>query len=431
MEQYRWTDWFRSFVPPAIVLAFISILAVLGIWAWVWMALWILAVLELLNQLLRLAKRMFWPSAFRRKTWGQKLASAAVWTAIVIFSAPLMIVAAAKLSQSATLKTAADLKSAEAQIARVGNFIDYRGQVHVHSYLSHDSEMKLKDIAKAAKGNGIRWVILTDHISCPPPGEPPREIDGVVFIYGSERDWRRQGSHLRVPIDGSPRFRAYGHLEKLKSWRGDEQWDAIELVNFHGNCNKNAGKLIVNVLCRPREVYRPLTAVLPENLERWQELSEREGRPIPIFAGPDAHENVRLLGIQLDPCSFMLGLVSTHVLVDKEKPLNEDSVLEALKRGRSYIVFDYLGNPTGFNFCVQRGPEQFPIGSVVANPDFLFCDNSFKWDFVVKAFCDNRLIATWDQPPNITIAPLSPGFWRVEIWRHGMPWIISGQILVR
>lgn len=431
MTRCYWTDWLRSFVPVAIVLMLISISAVLGIWAWVWMGIWVFIALELLNQLFRVWKRFFWPSAFHRRTWGQKFASAAVWLAILTFSAPLMVVSAIKLSQSATLKTAADLKSAEAQIARVGNFIDYRGQIHVHSYLSHDSEMKLKYIAQAAKANGIRWVMLTDHISCLPPGGLPREIDGMLFIYGSERSWYGQGSCLRAPIDASPRFRAFGHLEKLELWDIEGRWDAIELVNFHGNCNKNTGELISNILCRPREVYRPMTVVLNENLQRWHELSENEERPIPIFAGTDTHEKVRLLGVSFDPCQFMLGLVSTHILIDKDKPLSEDSVLEALKEGRSYIVFDYLGNAPGFNFFAQKDGQQHPMGSTVTAPDFLVCDNSFRWDFTVKAFRDNRLVATWDQPPNIVIAPVPPGFWRIEIWRNGSPWVISGQIFVQ
>ena len=39
----------------------------------------------------------------------------------------------------------------------------YRGVMHVHSYLSHDSEGNLNDLIPAAKNNGIDFIFLTDH----------------------------------------------------------------------------------------------------------------------------------------------------------------------------------------------------------------------------------------------------------------------------
>ena len=39
----------------------------------------------------------------------------------------------------------------------------YRGVLHVHSYLSHDSKGTLNDIIPAAKSDGIDFIFLTDH----------------------------------------------------------------------------------------------------------------------------------------------------------------------------------------------------------------------------------------------------------------------------
>ena len=50
----------------------------------------------------------------------------------------------------------------------------YRGVLHVHSYLSHDSRGTLADIIPAAKTDGIDFVFLTDH--------PRNQID--TFPHG-------------------------------------------------------------------------------------------------------------------------------------------------------------------------------------------------------------------------------------------------------
>ena len=43
------------------------------------------------------------------------------------------------------------------------NLNTYRGVMHVHSYLSHDSRGTLDDLIPAAKKDGIDFIFLTDH----------------------------------------------------------------------------------------------------------------------------------------------------------------------------------------------------------------------------------------------------------------------------
>ena len=47
--------------------------------------------------------------------------------------------------------------------AFLSNFHTYRGVMHAHSYLSHDSKGTLNDIIPAAKSDGIDFIFLTDH----------------------------------------------------------------------------------------------------------------------------------------------------------------------------------------------------------------------------------------------------------------------------
>ena len=66
----------------------------------------------------------------------------------------------------------------------------YRGLMHAHSYLSHDSRGTLYDIIPAAKINGIDFVFLTDHprgnIDTIPKGYNGF-YDGVLIEPGSEK----------------------------------------------------------------------------------------------------------------------------------------------------------------------------------------------------------------------------------------------------
>jgi|GEM_PF-2417879 len=316
-------------------------------------------------------------------------------------------------------------------------FVDVRGQIHVHSYLSHDSEGKLEDIARAAKAAGVRWVILTDHISGLPDGNLPAEIDGVLFIYGQERSWEKQGSRFSAPLQKEPaeRLHVYGHIEQYRG-ADDSRWQAIELVNFHANALEKAWTILGRIFSSPAKVYDELLFVRQNNLEYWQSLAERRGRPVPIVVGTDAHEQIKIWGNTLDPYEFMFRLMSTHVILDSDESVSEESILRAIGDGRTYIAFDCLGDPAGFEFmALSRGGNRCFTGGTVKGPTTLWvgCENAFQGD-ELRLFRDNKIMISEKFLPEMVAKAFlypEPGFWRVEIWRNGKPWIISGQILVK
>lgn len=319
------------------------------------------------------------------------------------------------------------------------DYVDYRGEVHVHSYHSHDSKGKLEDIAKAAKKNGISWIVLTDH---EPRGgvvydNRPAVIDGVLFIFGSETGWGDDdGSQFNAPLgEAKEKLHLYGHVEKAAGkWR-EEAWDGFEIVNFHANALERAGSIAAHLLVAPVHGYDDLTRVRPENMALWQELAVAKGKPVPIFAGPDAHSNVNVIGEQFDPYDFMLGLMSTHIFLKKDEKLDEEAVIRAIKEGRTYVCFDYLGDPTGFEFMALKRDESVFIGGTIERPVLLaiHCWCADRGD-EVRLFRDNQLVSAEKVKAHIFISNQlypGPGFWRVELWRNGKPWIISGQILVK
>lgn len=365
----------------------------------------------------------------RKKRWWLPIIPAVVYLSLCVFSITMFAITTVKIGQSGMMP-----KSETAAVYQSNDgFIDYRGQIHVHSYLSSDasSDSSFEKIAQAAKSAGVSWIILTDHIDHLPDGDYPDNVNGVLFIYGVEENWKKEKSSIfRASLkDSSPKLNLHGHIEDF-GWSGNpdwRSWDAIELVNFHANSFKKPGSILLRGLFNPRRLYQVLTDVLPQNFRYWQSLAEREQRPIPIFAGPDAHQNVGILGVQVDPYDLMLSLVSTHIWLRDWEALNQYSIFEAIKRGRTYISFDYLGDPTGFQFWAEYGyEEKFFTGDTVTKPRKLVVKNPLPSGTEVRMIWNNQ--ATWFVSE---IENPQPGFWRVEIWKDGNPWIISGQILVK
>ncbi len=306
-----------------------------------------------------------------------------------------------------------------------GDLVDIRGQIHVHSHHSHDSSGTAEEIVKAAKSAGVSWVILTDHDS---EFSYSQSLDDTLLIFGSEDNRHSNGSKL----DYKDKFSAYGHIEKVQNGEFYE-WDAIEIVNLHANILKKdyQWRVLKSLFVNPTGFYQELTRVMPENIGYWQTLSERLGKPVPIFAATDAHSNIRFLGVRIDPYDFVFKMVSTHIFLNLENKLNADSVIQAIKKGRTYVAFDYLGDPTGFQFLAKKGKKQILMGDTVIVPEGLEVYVPLLQGGEIRIFRNNDLVAQQINVQELFIKTPRPGFWRVEVYRDGLPWIISGQILIK
>ena len=110
----------------------------------------------------------------------------------------------------------------------------YRGVLHVHSYLSHDSKGTLADIVPAAKADGIDFVFLTDHprnnIDTFPHGYKGN-YDGVLIEPGSEKqgfdawpldttiiDWKVDKDTVAKNIVSKGGIIFYAHTEEPHNW---------------------------------------------------------------------------------------------------------------------------------------------------------------------------------------------------------------------
>lgn len=237
---------------------------------------------------------------------------------------------------------------------------DYRGIIHCHTKYSHDSTGRYEEILAAAKSAGVDFVVITDHPPEDDPGRPLREgwrglRDGVLFIQGAELRGNILAIGIREPIRSRDRqamideIHAQGglafvcHPEEVTDWnlRG---LDGMEVYNVHaalGRRMKDPAFLTeaVRLLTEdPDRLFLPLAELDPEVVGRWRSLR------IAGIAGNDAHRNVKLFGVQLDPYDRAFRFVSTHVLAES---LTETAILRALRERRCYVAFDILGDPRG------------------------------------------------------------------------------------
>ena len=98
------------------------------------------------------------------------------------------------------------------------------------------------------------------------------------------------------------------------------------------------------------------------SLERWDALLQRG--PMVGTAGTDAHQNVLALelrdGERADSYRRMLRWFSNVLLVEGDDPAAFE---QALRAGRSYVAFDVLGTPDGFDFTLEAGDRTYEMGS--------------------------------------------------------------------
>jgi len=185
----------------------------------------------------------------------------------------------------------------------------YRGVMHVHSYLSHDSKGTLDDIIPAAKADGIDFIFLTDHphgrLDTLPKGyhgvfngvliEPGTENDGFDTwpLQTAIIDWKADKDSVAKKIVSKGGIIFYAHTEEPHNWSNPD-FQGMEIYNFHTDTKDQSPiPIILNVIVNGnkyrhwvlREFFDEQTSILA----RWDSLNRI--RKIVGFSAVDAHEN--------------------------------------------------------------------------------------------------------------------------------------------
>jgi hypothetical protein len=252
---------------------------------------------------------------------------------------------------------------------------DFRGIIHCHSLYSHDSKGTYPQILAAAKAAGIDFVCMTDH---PPKGDPGRPLregwtgihEGVLFIQGAEYGDQILALGLREPVHAGTRrerIRAIHaqealafacHPEEIEAWEEYEEADGMEIFNVHASLKARSmepaflGLALKMLKDDPEHSFRLLEVLDPSVLEQWDRMNRK--RLFTGIAGNDAHQNVSLLGVQLDPYPRAFRFVTTHV---RARELSERAILGALREARAYVLFEIQGTPGPGPFEIRTGKK--------------------------------------------------------------------------
>lgn len=156
--------------------------------------------------------------------------------------------------------------------------------------------------------------------------------------------------------------------------------DGIEIYNVHANLDPKIRKRdlglppfenISNLITFLIDPYDSLNAdfiffnffeIHPIYSHKWSELVA-SGVRVVGFGGNDSHENIfpqkASDGERLDAHRRMLRFMSSHFLVNNTDP---DSIKEALKKGRGWLVFEGFGTPVGMDFFAEATGGVIGVG---------------------------------------------------------------------
>ena len=254
--------------------------------------------------------------------------------------------------------------------------------------------------------------------------------------------------------------------------------DGFEMFNLHRNAVLNAGvgaELLLNyvdkqqfdALPHPDLFLAAFNLEDPVYLSTWGSVLARGVRRVTTF-GSDCHQNSfpQLLadGERIDSYRRMMSAFSNHLLVQARADGSWDDVelKAALKAGRNYGVFEFLGYADGFDFHAEEGSAVREMGDTAAlasgvvlkasMPRVLRLDPAGQQPVLTLLLLRARE-GGWDEVARTTEAGLSfpvteAGAYRVEVrmsprhllaWsgtRRGFfaaerPWVMSSALYVQ
>jgi hypothetical protein len=344
-----------------------------------------------------------------------------------------------------------EINSQRQQTTTNVRYAEYKGVVHVHSFLGGHSSGTFSEIISAAQANELDFVIMTEHTE--------RDFDtaamtlqgmsgGVRFINGQEKS-AENGDRLLVMDDVS----IVAYPEEFKNW-GAPELNGVEVYNVYSNVRKaNLLVAFFDVLWSQR-AYPDLLFGLyferpAENLKKWDAaLAQGTHGRLTGIPGNDAHSNIgvslrdssgkTLAGIQLDPYATSFRLVRLHVLTDPFKALDRGQVLDALRAGHCFIGFDLFGDSSGFTFEAQSPTESKIQGDEIQLQNDLTLRVHTPVVTRIVLFKDGAVVLNESGVTTKEIPVTDRGVYRVEVYLPQIeqiigekPWIISNPIYVK
>ncbi len=296
------------------------------------------------------------------------------------------------------------------------------------------------------------------------------ESRSVAFIAHPEQR-RTEADWLLPPFAGMEIYNTHADAS-------DSNYESV-LGDFRGKGPLSILNLFDTIRRYPREAFAAIFDEQTAVMQRWDQLTLQasgSGKRVVGIAGNDSHQNVGLsftsvgetiqirdalekpvgefparnlpkllfsspkadgvlLRQLLDPYDVSMGYVNTHLMAkDARKDAREDSLFEALLAGRAYVAFDWIADPTGFQFRAEKGGRWLEMG------EFGQAVVGYRLRTESPLDCRWRLMRNGAelrsaQGRRAEWAVTEPGVYRVEAWvtlaGQPRPWIYSNPICLR
>jgi hypothetical protein len=352
------------------------------------------------------------------------------------------------------------------------NFKEYKGVIHAHTNIGGHSSGTFDELIAAANANDLDFVLMTEHIS-DTVDTAALTLNGVygktLFVGGNEVETTDSDRFLLIPggveavkarMQGTTAFletaRRENKLalitypERFRSW--DSAFDGIEVFSLHTAAKQMnpltaLGDLIWTYPSYPELMLAKGWTRPDANLTKFDEIASQ--RKISLIAGTDAHSNIgfhlfgddagnKPLGVKLDRYETMFRMARLHVLIEKDKPFDRETLIEAIRAGRYFVGFDAIGNSSGFSFTAMSSDplhSQFSMGEVAPWLSLIKVTSPLSSRIVI--FKDGHVFEE-QVGDSVGTDQLGNGAYRVEVYRDDlgppfdkMPWIISNPVYVR
>ncbi len=357
---------------------------------------------------------------------------------------------------------------------------EYSGSIHIHSKFS-DGSGTVEEIARSAEESGLDFMILTDHntLRAKEKGYEKWYGDTMLIVGYEVNDIKNRNHYLVFGLDkvigtfeklpdgdlgnkltaneyvsqikkkGGIGFLAHPHESRdhlpehppypWTAW-DSEDFTGMEIWNHMSEWTEGLNES--NKLQRFIHPLKSISAPPEITLKKWDELNEK--RKVVALGGIDAHAHKHnIMGFEFEIFAYkiLFKSIRTHVLVDREFDKGNpesfesdmDQIIDALGKGRSFVVNNYYGSGKGFRFMAEYDGLNYTMG------DEIVFDKSRKKKIIFRTFLPseakirlihngkcadelNGLDCIWDTDET--------GSYRIEAWKDKKGWIFSNHIRV-
>lgn len=317
--------------------------------------------------------------------------------------------------------------------------------------------------------------------------------DGLLVWKGEKAEWTPEMKAAAVldSLKGTDGVAFVAHPEHRET---DADWElppfsGMEIYNTHADAVDHGDEKLLDQLRGEnplkllsllsslkkfqKEAFGAIFDAPVMNLQRWDALNARylgTSRRVVGIAGNDSHQNVGVafemgddsvvvkdalgktvsevpkknlplfllaglggasdLNFTFDPYPVSFGYVNTHILASEVK---EDALFDALKKGRAYVSFDWMGDPTGFRFTAKSRGKEREMGDEIRAKDKPVLTVRAPASGEMRILRNGEEVQRGDAS-ELTFEAKEPGVYRAECWMEvageKRPWIYSNPIFV-